>query len=87
MGASQLTKMYFYAMDEICLVLFIKFLYLVLFPVYHMDVRDVVYVKILNTCIIIYCTLTSYQTMMTNDGHYTLNEYGTSTCWEKTVIL
>ena len=31
-----------------------------------------------------YCTLTSYRTiMMTNDGHYILNEYGTSSCWEK----
>ena len=75
-------------MDEIFLVLFIKFLYLVLFPVYHMDVTNIVYVKILNTCIIMYCALTTNQTiMMTNDGHYTLNEYGTSTCWEKTVIL
>ena len=37
--------------------------------------------------IIMYCTLTYYWTIMnSNDRHYILNEYRTSTCWEKTVI-
>ena len=51
----------------------IKLPYRYLFPIYHKDVRNIVCHDVTN--LYINSNLTSYWTMMANNGHYMLNEY------------
>ena len=66
--------------DGICHVLFLLYL----FPIYHMDVRNIVCQDI--TYLYMYSNLTSYWTMMANNGYYLymLNKYEIFIYWTKT---